>query len=215
MLVLGDAHADDPARRRALLAAYEAADADVALQTGDLLTYELPTPTWFVAGNNEALDVIERLRGGDTEGTRNANLLASTAVELAGLRVAGLSGNYAPTRYGKSRSELSGGRRRHFVRDDVERLRRLDDVDVLLTHEAPHGVLETDGHDVGCRPVDDLLRSLAPDLCLVGHHHEHAEAPFGSTRVVTLAPAWESYYLLDPERLELSRRTTPSARAED
>jgi len=215
MLVLGDAHADDPAHRRALLAAYETADADVALQTGDLLTYELPTPTWFVAGNNEAFDVIERLRSGDAGGTRNANLLASTAVELDGLRVAGLSGNYAPTQYEKSRSELAGDRRRHFVRDDVERLYRLDDVDVLLAHEAPHGVLETDGYDVGCRPLDDLLRSLAPDLCLVGHHHEHTEGTFGSTRVVTLAPAWESYYLLDSERLTLTRRETPSDQSVD
>jgi Icc-related predicted phosphoesterase len=210
MLVLGDAHADDPGRRRALFAAYDAADADVAIQTGDLLTYELPIPTWFVAGNNEDFDVIERLRDGDTEGATNANLLASTVVELDGLRIAGLSGNYAPTQYEKSRGELAGDRRRHFVRDDVAAVTRLGDVDVLLAHEAPHGVLNTDGYDVGCRPIDELLGALSPTLCLVGHHHEHAEGTFGSTRVVTLAPAWESYYLLDPDGLALSRRTTPS-----
>jgi Icc-related predicted phosphoesterase len=209
MLVLGDAHADDPERRRALLAAYDAAGAGVALQTGDLLTYELPIPTWFVAGNNEDFDVIERLRGGDTEATTNANLLASTVVELDGLRVAGLSGNYAPTQYGKSREELTGDRRRHFVGDDVAALKRLAAVDVLLTHEAPHGVLSTDGYDVGCRPIDDLLEALSPALCLVGHHHEHAEGTFGSTRVVTLAPAWESYYLLERDGLTLARRPTP------
>src|SRR6056297_1996248 len=99
MLVLGDAHADDPANRRALLAAYEAAGDDVALQAGDLLTYDLPVPTWFVAGNNEDFDVVDRLREGDESDTENAHLLASDAVTVAGLRVAGLSGNYAPTRY--------------------------------------------------------------------------------------------------------------------
>ncbi|MFB6360450.1 MAG: metallophosphoesterase, partial [Halobacteriales archaeon] len=95
MLVLGDAHADDAANRAALLAAYEASDAHVALQTGDLLHYDLPATTWFIGGNNEDFDVIEALRSGDTHPeTRNVNLLASDVVELSGLRIAGLSGNF-------------------------------------------------------------------------------------------------------------------------
>ncbi|MFB6154394.1 MAG: metallophosphoesterase [Haloferacaceae archaeon] len=209
MLVLGDAHADGPERRRSLFAAYDAAAADVALQTGDLLTYDLPAPTWFVAGNNEDFDVVDRLRAGDDTGTENVHLLASQAADVGGIRVAGLSGNYAPTQYETSRDELAGERRRHFVRDDVERAKRLRDVDVLLAHEAPHGVLRTDGYDVGCRPLDDLLRAVEPDLCLVGHHHTHATGVFGPTRVVLLAPAWESYYRLDPATLTLTRHETP------
>ncbi len=67
MLVLGDAHADEKAKREALLAAFGETDADRALQVGDLQYYELPVPTWFVAGNDEDLNVIEALRG---EGTR-------------------------------------------------------------------------------------------------------------------------------------------------
>jgi Icc-related predicted phosphoesterase len=210
MLVLGDAHADDPDNRRALHAAYEATDEDVVLQVGDLLTYDLPVPTWFVAGNNEDFDAIDRLRDADERGTENAHLLASDAVDVDGLRVAGLSGNYAPTQYEKSRDELEGDRRRHFVRADVERLKEADDVDVLLAHEAPHGVLNY-GYDVGSEPIDEILRALEPDLCLVGHHHTHRVGTFGQTRVVLLAPVWESYYRLDPETLTLTRHPTPSA----
>lgn len=207
MLVLGDAHADTPERRDALVNAYEESDADVALQLGDLMWYDLPVPTWFVAGNNEDLDVIEALRAGESpEGVRNATLLASDAVGLSGLRVAGLSGNHAPTRYEMSRAELSGDRRRHFTHEDVETLLELSDVDVLLTHEAPHGLLSFDEYDPGCKHVDRLLRELSPDLCLVGHHHRHAETTFGDIRVVALAPAWEAYYLLDPSDLTLDRR---------
>jgi predicted phosphodiesterase len=227
VLVLGDAHADDPDNREALLAAYEAADADVALQVGDLRCYSLPAPTYFVAGNNEEFDVIDALRrgdasldgvaggggdsgdGGDDRESHRPHLLASTAVEVEGVRVAGLSGNYAPTQYDKSRDELAGDRRRHFVRDDVERTEALGDVDVLLVHEAPHGLLYF-GYDPGSDPIDDLLDALRPDRCLVGHYHRHAETERDGTRVVALAPAWESYYTLDPDTLELDRHDAPT-----
>lgn len=212
MLVLGDAHADDPVNREALLAACRATDEEVALQTGDLLYYDLPVPTWFIAGNNEDFDVIESLRRGDATLTSDSrpNLVASTAVELEGVQVAGLSGNYAPTRYDHAREELSGDRRRHFTREEVDRAMELPNVDVLLTHEAPHGLLRRAGHDVGCDPIDALVEELAPDLCLVGHYHEHVEGTFGETRVVSLAPVWEGYYTLDPATLELEDHDAPN-----
>ena len=204
MLVLGDAHAADPENREALLAAYDAADADVALHVGDLEYYDLPIPTYFVAGNNEDFDVVESMRQNETLGERNARLLASTAAEVAGLRVAGLSGNYAPTQYEKSRDELSGDRRRHFTHEDLRSAMELTDVDVFLTHESPQGFMGR-----GSAHVDDILRTLRPDLCLVGHHHRHAEGRFEDTRLVGLEPAWESYYTMDPETLELDRHETP------
>lgn len=211
MLVLGDAHADKRANRKALLAAFDETDADGALQVGDLQYYELPIPTWFVAGNDEDLNVIEALRAGEEpEGVGNVHLLASDTVELQGLRVAGLSGNYAPTQYDEPRSELEGDRRRHFVREDVERTLELTDVDVFLAHEAPHGLLRINDSDVGCRPIDTILKELTPDLCLVGHHHQHAESTFGSTTVVALAPVWESYYTLGPDTLALNRHPMPA-----
>jgi len=213
MLVLGDAHANDPGRRQALLAAYRASDADVALQAGDIFYYRLPIPTYFIAGNNEDFDVIDALRHGRIESDRvkNARLLASDAVEVRGLRVAGLSGNYAPSRYNYARRDLRDERRRHFVREDVAAAKELEDVDVLLTHEAPHGTPVEEEYEVGCQYIDELLDALEPDLCLVGHHHEHTESTYGPTRVVTLAPAWESYYDLDPDTLALTRFETPDA----
>jgi predicted phosphodiesterase len=209
MLVLGDAHASDPANREALLAASEDADADLALQLGDLEWYDLPVETWFVAGNNEDQDVVAALREGKRPtGVANAHLLASTAVDLDGRRVAGLSGNHAPTRYDRPRSALVGDRRRHFTREEVDRLAALEDVDVLLTHEAPTGLLSY-GYDPGCEHVDRLLRTLSPDLCLVGHHHTHREATLQGCRVVSLDPVWESYYTLDPADLTLTVHDRP------
>ena len=209
MLVLGDSHATTPDRREALLEAYRAVDPEAALHLGDLEYYDLPAPTWFVAGNNEDFDVVDALRAGERpDGVRNANLLASTAADVRGLRVAGLSGNYAPTRFEKSREELVGDRRRHFVRDEVERAARLEDVDVFLTHEAPEGLIYY-GYDAGCEYVTDLLSRLDPDLCLVGHHHVHREDEIAGVRTVCLSPVWHGYYTLDPETLELSYYDNP------
>ncbi|WP_222916259.1 metallophosphoesterase [Natrinema sp. SYSU A 869] len=203
MLVLGDAHASDPDRCATLLELYRTLDPDRVLQLGDLERYDLPAPTWFIAGNNEDFDVIEALRAGnDPAETNNVHLLASTAATVDGLRVAGLSGNFAPTRYDRSRDDLVGERRRHFTREDIERAAELEDIDVLLTHEAPNGLLSY-GYDPGCEYVDDLLETISPELCLVGHHHRHREAEIAGTRVVSLAPAWERYYTLEPETLAL------------
>ncbi len=210
MLVLGDAHASEPDRRETLLELYHTVDPARVLQLGDLEYYDLPAPTWFVAGNNEDFDVIEALRAGESSPEANGvHLLASTAATVDGLCVAGLSGNYAPTRYDRSRDELEGDRRRHFTHEDVERAAELDDVDVLLTHEAPHGLLSY-GYDPGCEHVDALLEALSPSLCLVGHHHRHREAEIEGCRVVSLAPAWERYYALDPADLTLRAHETPS-----
>ena len=209
MLVLGDAHADEPDRRKALLAAYRESDEEHALQIGDLGYYDLPIPTWFVAGNNEDFDVIEALRHGERpSGVENVTLLASSAVDIEGLRIGGLSGNFAPTQYDRPRSELNGERRRHFTSEDVEQAKELESVDVLLAHEPPTGLIYR-SYDVGQEQVDELIEALDPALCLVGHHHQHAEGTVGDTRVVSLAPAWQSSYRLDPDTVAIERRGVP------
>jgi Icc-related predicted phosphoesterase len=210
MLVLGDAHANTPDRRRTLMGLYETVAPDVVLQLGDLFYYDLPVETYFIAGNNEDFDVIDALRHGRLRSStvRNARLLDSRTVDLAGLTIAGLSGNYAPTQYDKPRSGLRGDRRRHFVREDVEALKRVGDVDVLLTHEAPHGTPVQEEYSVGCRPIDELVAVLDPELVLIGHHHQHTETTIDGTTVVTAAPAWESYYELDPSTCTVERFDT-------
>ena len=171
-----------------------------------------PDGEYFVAGNNEDFDGIDAFRrdDGTLADERRPRLLASTAVEIEGFRVAGLSGNHAPTRYETPRRALSGDRRHHFTHEDVDRAMALKDVDVFVAHEAPHGLIDTEDYDVGCERIDALLEELSPELWLVGHHHRHAESTFGDTRVVSVAPVWESYYTLDPGTFELARHGMPA-----
>ena len=209
MLVLGDAHASHAGRREALMAAYQAVSPEFTLQVGDLECYDLPAPTWFIAGNNEDFDVIDALRRGERpDGVTNAQLLASTVATVDGLRVAGLSGNFAPTRYNRSRSSLQGERRRHFTHADIERAATLDDIDIFLSHEGPTGLLYQ-GYDPGTEHVTNLLKLLDPDLCLVGHHHQHVAGSIAGVRTVSLAPVWEQYYTLDTDSLELTAHEMP------
>jgi Icc-related predicted phosphoesterase len=213
MLVLGDAHATTAGRRRALFAAYRAADESVAVQAGDLMYYDLPFETYFIGGNNEDFDTIDALRNGrvESESVSNVTLLHSTAETVEGRRVAGLSGNHAPTQFDKPRAVLRGDRRRHFVHDDVEEAKRLEDVDVFVAHEAPNGLPVEEDYQVGCEHIDEILDALDPEVCLVGHHHQHAESEYGDTQVYGLDPVWESYYTLDPDTLEVTRHDAPPA----
>lgn len=206
MLVLGDVHGEHPENRALFDRILRREDAETVLQTGDLNHYDLERDVWFIAGNNEDFDVIDELRATDPRylGRHQHVHLVDDPVTLDGIRIAGLSGNHAPTRYELHREELAGDRRRHFVEDEVERCKEAEDVDVFLAHEAPHGILTEDGYDVGCRPIDEILDALEPAICLVGHHHRHAEGRFGPTRVVTLAPIWDRLYRLDPGDLVLT-----------
>jgi hypothetical protein len=58
--------------------------------------------------------------------------------------VAGLGGTYAPTWFDAPAGSLphrpKDDRRRHFVREEVEACKRLEAVDILMTHEAPRAV---------------------------------------------------------------------------
>lgn len=213
MLVLGSAHVQSGDVSSRLDATCRAADASVALQTGDLDHYDLPIPTYFVAGLQEELDVIDALRLGRVQSpsVANVHLLASTAVEVEGLRIGGLSGTYSDAHFSRPRSRLHRDHRRHFTRREVERASKLD-VDVFLLYEPPPTLIDSDPDAAlhsGCRSIEKLLATIRPSLCLVGGLGHHAETHLGDTKIVSLAPIDEQFYTLDPETLSLTRHEPP------
>lgn len=207
MLVLGDAHASNRENQEFLARAYSDTNEEYALQVGDLLCYTLPQPTWFIAGNNEDFDRLEPARTATEprDVGENSFLLNGNIANITGLTITGLSGNYAPTQFERQRTALVGERRRHFTHEDIERLLDLKGtaIDILLTHEAPHNLITSKNYNVGCPHIDTLIEELRPNLCLVGHHHEHAEHRISETKVISLAPVWEGFYILSEESLSL------------
>jgi Icc-related predicted phosphoesterase len=177
-----------------------------------------PAPLYWIKGNNEDFDFIARLAS--VENLRfipNAEL-----VEIDGLRVAGVGGTFAPTWYDRNVSELPyrkvvakprsnadilADKRRHFVRDEVEAVRRMRDLDVLLTHEAPRP-FRVGRLDAGKTPVNEMIASAKPRLHLCGHHHRFVESMVSGVRSVCLDLVSKSYLLIDRATLAYERRDT-------
>src|SRR5688572_6251947 len=112
---------------------------DVASRAG---AYPEPSaPLYWIKGNNENFDRIARFESGEDRVPNLHFLSNGTAHRVGLLRVAALGGTFAPTWFDTPAAQLphrpSDDKRRHFVREEVEACKRLRDVDILLTHEAP------------------------------------------------------------------------------
>ena len=181
---------------------------DVADEAGG---YEpLGAPVYWIKGNNENFD---RIASGDLPAGLH-HIPNGTLITLAGVRVAGLGGTYAPTMYDVPASELphpkkgtakateAADRRRHFVREEVEACRRMRDVDILLTHEAPRPFRVNHGIDAGKTPINEVLAGMVPRLHLFGHHHRFVESRVQGVRSVCLDRVPQSYLLIESGTLE-------------
>ena len=169
----------------------------------------MPAPLYWIKGNNENFDLI-------AAGQLPANLHFidnGRLIAIEGLRVAGLGGTFAPTMFDLAAAELPhpkkgsakatalADRRRHFVREEVEACRRLEQVDIFLSHEAPRP-FRVRGNDAGKTPVNEVLTVMKPRLHLFGHHHRFAESSVHGVRSVCLDLVGTSYLLIDRNTLE-------------
>jgi len=142
---------------------------------------DLGAPVHWIKGNNENFDLI-------ASGDLPPGLLYlpnGTSRRIGVLTVAGLGGTFAPTMYelgpeelphpkkGTAKATELADRRRHFVREEVEALKRLRNVDVLMTHEAPRpyvvgGAGARRGIDAGKTPVNEILAEISRDPFALG-----------------------------------------------
>jgi calcineurin-like phosphoesterase family protein len=206
---LGDIHGDFASVRRAM---DRHPDVPFWISVGDLADdngrYEdVPAPLHWIKGNNENFDVI-------ASGQLPANLRFienGQAVEIDGVRVAGLGGTFAPTWYETSAGDLPhpvkgsekatalADKRRHFVKEEVMRCRAMTDIDIFMSHEAPrpYRIRGGQGPDAGKTPVSEVLASMQPRLHLFGHHHEFSEQVRQNVRSIGLDLVSRSYLLID------------------
>jgi len=134
-------------------------------------------------------------------------------VTVGGVRLAGLGGTLAPTLYNTPANELPhpekgsaratglADRRRHFVREEVERCKALERVDLFLSHEAPRP-FRVGRMDAGKTPINEVLAAMKPRLHLFGHHHRFSEQERQGVRSVGLDLVSKSYLLVDARTLE-------------
>lgn len=183
---------------------------------------EPPAPVYWIKGNNEAFDRIDAFRSG-LESVKNLHYIPNGVLHIVGrVRVAGVGGTFAPTWYGTPAAELprrpKDDKRRHFVRDEVEACKRLGNVDVLLTHEAPKpfwadlpsstSPTRRGRRDVGKEVIAELADALQPRLHLFGHHHVHAAMQRRGIPTVCVDRVNRGYLLVDMETFAWSAHVT-------
>jgi Icc-related predicted phosphoesterase len=134
------------------------------------------------------------------------------------VRVAGLGGTFAPTWYetdaserphprkGSAKATELADKRRHFVREEVDACRMLQDVDILLTHEAPKPFRPFPGGrgpDAGKAQINEVLAALKPRLHLFGHHHRFTDQEYEGVRSIGLDLVTRGYLLMETPSLRI------------
>ena len=198
---------------------------DVASNEGE---YFAPSaPLFWIKGNNEDFDVIATALAGQPPAPTLHYLPNGGPHQVGPWRVAALGGTFAPSWYhtpavelppSKGRKPLAGSsklgksrddKRRHFVRDEVLLCKRLRDIDLFLTHEAPRPFYPAGRRiDAGKTVLNDVLAALHPRLHLFGHHHEFTDSMRHGVRSVGLDLVTKSYLLIDADTFKCERVDT-------
>lgn len=163
---------------------------------------QLPFPLSFIGGNNEDFETLAPLAKGGALAPNVTYLGRSGVREVAGLRVAFLSGIHAPRFLDQPlippRDAATRKQAGYFRRVEVERLRRARDVDLLLLHEWPRGLggqhvegIAGPSPWMGSPLARSVVEHLRPAWVLCGHSHRAWAAELhwpdgGSTKVACL-----------------------------
>ena len=178
-----------------------------------------PAPLYWIKGNNENFDRIADWEAG-TNQIHNLHFIRNgTAADAGSIRVAALGGTFAPTWFETPPSHLPhtsrDDKRRHFVRQEAEACKRLPNIDILLTHEAPRPFIVIDDptpgrprprrRDAGKPAINEVLVALKPRLHLCGHHHRFMETEREGVRSVCIDRINRSYLLIDGETFKYEK----------
>lgn len=106
------------------------------------------------------------------------------------LRAGGIGGCFGRSDY-ERKGRLQGYGKRHYTREEIERLSTVRGIDIMLMHDAPAGV-RFEHHRQGpgwvsdAAGLDDLLASTDPRVCFFGHHHQRLDGDVSGVRCVGL-----------------------------
>ena len=149
-----------------------------------------PRKTVFIKGNHEDFAWLDAQPG--PEVLPNLFYLPNgSKFNLGGVWLGGVGGCYGPSNYHRRTCDLRGYAKRHYTREDIDSLIAAGSVDVLLTHDAPAGVV-FERHRRGpnwsseAAGLDDLIRAVMPRVCFFGHHHTRLDAQFDDVSCIGL-----------------------------
>lgn len=145
-------------------------------------------PLYFIGGNNEDFDALHDLQDGGELAPGVTYLGRSGLRELGGLRVAYLSGIHAPRFIDQPLKRPSTQdtlkQAGYFRAAEVERVMSARDVDVMLVHEWPRGIVQRarelnpapprplPSYWIGNPVTRRLVDTVQPKWLLCGHSHK-------------------------------------------
>ncbi|KAJ8959496.1 hypothetical protein NQ318_022193 [Aromia moschata] len=156
---------------------------------------EAPILTIFIGGNHEASNYLQELPYGGWVAQKIYYLGYAGVINIAGLRIAGLSGIYKSRDYLKGHFEKApydenSKRSVYHIRNlEVFRLKQLSGpLDVFLSHDWPNGIFkfgnihqllkkkpffreDVESNQLGSKPCEDLLHQLKPRYWFAAHLH--------------------------------------------
>ena len=106
-------------------------------------------------------------------------------VELdGGIRVGGIGGCFGSSNYERKSDELKGYAKRHFTRDEIEKLSGSGKLDILLLHDAPRGFEfvkhfrdnQERRYQSTALGLAEVVSQTMPRICFFGHHHVRTTA---------------------------------------
>ncbi len=155
---------------------------------------EVPRKTVFINGNHKDFVWLDSYDGDEI--LPGLFYLRNRRVADLGqgrdcVRVGGIGGCFGPSDYERQSKRLQGYAKRHYTRDEIDKLCRHSGIDVLLVHDAPAGVKfgryrRGAGYVSEAAGLDDLLSRLRPRVCFFGHHHTRLDAEVAGIRCVGL-----------------------------
>lgn len=156
--------------------------------------HEAPRRTVFIKGNHEDFEWLDARPTREVHPglhyLRNGEVFELTARGEI-LRVGGIGGCHGPSNFERPSGSLAGYSKRHYTRDEIEKLGTRADLDIVMTHDAPKGVRfpkhrRGEGFESVAAGLDDLLARTKPRVCFFGHHHTRLDAQVAGVPCVGL-----------------------------
>lgn len=160
---------------------------------------EAPILTYVCPGNHESWSVLNNW--GDDEGLGNLSLLRNggTLTLKDGTTIGSIWGNFSWKSWQNPERVLTARRNydkqfshkaMHILKSSVDCLAEASVIDILITHDCPHGMapsfgqppdfikqqlgLDSDEQAAGCPGFNELHRKLNPKYHFFGHFHRYA-----------------------------------------
>lgn len=198
VLAFSDLHRAAPAARKLVELSQEA---DLVIAAGDFANHRqdlagamalldgLKAPVVMVPGNNESED---ELRVAAPDG---ALVLHGESAEVAGLKLFGIGYAIPVTPFKDWSCDLT-------EEEGAALLAGCGEVDVLITHSPPKGVVDvaSNGMSLGSTAVLETIKRVQPPLVVCGHIHDcwGQSAQVGGSRVVNLGPTG-TWFEIEPK----------------